>query len=261
MDTVCPKAGLRVYENGETVPQTDMLRRLTSAALSASNTREGQNPAETPRLPHERNCKTMDQINLLKGKHATRDDGLCLMEAVAFFAGESHGDSPVCACPVLSNFARRLNDSLDDLHRQELKPLIPALAISRSMREIEAKRAYLAADFAVRSFAPYALDMYRFCVHADRLRVLRPVVDQATAEVARKEAHAATAASGATAAGFAAASSAFAATGDFASAAATAAFAATAAAKSHNPSQDWLLSEGLSLLHAMLAVDNMRRAR
>lgn len=67
-------------------------------------------------------------FSLTKGRHSSPDDGLCLMEAVAFLTGDPHSDVPQCACPVLANFARVINDALDDPTRDEfLIPLIPML--------------------------------------------------------------------------------------------------------------------------------------
>lgn len=56
----------------------------------------------------------IENLNLDKGAHSTRDEGVCLMEAVAFVAGEPHTDHPVCASPVLGAFGRSLNDVLSD---------------------------------------------------------------------------------------------------------------------------------------------------
>src|SRR5262245_46065840 len=128
----------------------------------------------------------MDLIQLERGAHATRGAGLCVMEAVAFFAGEAHSDAPQCACPVIAAFARALNDRLDDEHRQALKELIPALALSRISPGVEQKRMYLAADFAVRRWSADALEARscrqkgraRLAVHASALRGLVPIADK-----------------------------------------------------------------------------------
>jgi hypothetical protein len=47
----------------------------------------------------------MTTPTLSHGSHDRREDGMCLMEAVAFLAGERHSDRPVCACPVLSRLS------------------------------------------------------------------------------------------------------------------------------------------------------------
>jgi len=71
-------------------------------------------------------------ILLTAGDHSSPSDGLCLMEAVALFAGERHGDWPACVCPVLIEFGRVLNDTMPDRWRTDLLlPLIPALVGTR----------------------------------------------------------------------------------------------------------------------------------
>jgi len=71
-------------------------------------------------------------ILLTAGDHSSPADGLCLMEAVALFAGERHGDWPTCVCPVLIEFGRVLNDTMPDRWRTDLLlPLVPALVGTR----------------------------------------------------------------------------------------------------------------------------------
>lgn len=66
-------------------------------------------------------------LHLEHGAHPSRERGMCLMEAVAWVAGEEQSDAPACASPVLAAFGRSLNDALDDDRRQELVPLVPLL--------------------------------------------------------------------------------------------------------------------------------------
>ena len=73
---------------------------------------------------------------LLVGSHDEAQFGreMCVMEAVAFVAGEPHSDTPTCACPVISAFLRSWNDSIpDDAHRTELlAPFVQDLGDRRS---------------------------------------------------------------------------------------------------------------------------------
>ena len=117
----------------------------------------------------------MDHVTLLSGAHTTREQGVCLMEAVAWFADERHSDAPQCACPVIAALARRLNDQLNDEERQRLSPLIPALALSRASGAAMVRRAFIAADYAVRVFAPIAVEARGHPAAAARLRALAPV--------------------------------------------------------------------------------------
>jgi len=69
----------------------------------------------------------MSGIVLARGKHGSREQGVCLLEAVAYVAGEPHSDHPACVSPVLAAFGRALNDALDSVERQRLVPLVPRL--------------------------------------------------------------------------------------------------------------------------------------
>lgn len=74
-------------------------------------------------------------------------DGVCLMEAVAWVAGEEHSDHPKCACPILTDIGIEINDNTDDSGRQRLIPAIPALIGSKTgSRRTYFKRAKLAAE-------------------------------------------------------------------------------------------------------------------
>jgi hypothetical protein len=74
-------------------------------------------------------------------------DGVCLMEAVAWVAGEPHSDHPKCACPVLTDIGININDRTDDAGRQRLIPAIPALIGSKSgSKRTYFKRAKLGAE-------------------------------------------------------------------------------------------------------------------
>src|SRR5438128_966162 len=97
-----------------------------------------------------------EDVVLLSGGHKSADAGLCLMEAVAFVAGEDHTDSPACACPVIAAVGRRLNDRIldDDMRTALLKPLGLQLIGTRSTKAVEMKRALFAVDWAVRVNTP-----------------------------------------------------------------------------------------------------------
>jgi hypothetical protein len=185
----------------------------------------------------------LSTLTLRSGPHASRSaSALCALEAVAWLAGEPHSDSPECACPVIAAFVREMNDAIgDDAERTRLLvPLLPRIVGSRASREIELRRAYLAADFSVRVGVPIALDAVGQHECATTLRALPEIADAATARAALAVTRAADAyyaeyaaadayyaATAATAATYAATAAAA-----FASTAASAAYAATAAASS-----------------------------
>lgn len=77
--------------------------------------------------------RDIEDIYIDTGGHRTSEEGMCLMEAVAYVAGETHSWRPQCACLVLTEYAANLNDAIknDDLRNRLLKPLIPKLVNSR----------------------------------------------------------------------------------------------------------------------------------
>jgi hypothetical protein len=97
----------------------------------------------------------LDTISLASGKHDTFDDGACLLEAVAWVAGEPWSDHPACVDPVLGAFGRAWNDALlDDDRNRLLKPFIPRLVGTAQGPDIQDRRAFLACDWVVRMFTP-----------------------------------------------------------------------------------------------------------
>ncbi len=96
----------------------------------------------------------LETLVLDKGAHDNPTDGACVMEAVAFMAGEEWSDHPQCASPVLGALLRAWNDRLDDEDRQDLKRYILRLVGSAGTDEQEATRAWMASDWVVRIVAP-----------------------------------------------------------------------------------------------------------
>ncbi|MDP2320722.1 MAG: hypothetical protein Q8O42_15445, partial [Acidobacteriota bacterium] len=103
----------------------------------------------------------LSQIAVIKhGAHDSPDDGMCIMEAVAFVAGEPFSDHPPCACPVIGTFMRSWNDGIqdDETRTRLLKPFIEKLVGTRSTKAVERRRADLATDFLIRTHAPTWLE-------------------------------------------------------------------------------------------------------
>ncbi|HEX7022762.1 MAG TPA: hypothetical protein VF171_07880, partial [Trueperaceae bacterium] len=95
----------------------------------------------------------LDTLTLDRGCHDSREDGVCLLEAAAWWGGEDHSDHPRCVSPVLTAYGHELNDGLDDESRQRLVPLIPRLVGTAGDGRDEA-RAWLAVDWIMRVQAP-----------------------------------------------------------------------------------------------------------
>jgi hypothetical protein len=139
----------------------------------------------------------LESLVLLKGSHPA-NDGMCVMEAVAYVAGERHSDTPRCASTVIGAFLRTWNDDLDYTGRQRLKPYIPRLVGTRASKAVELRRAWMVTDWMVRVHTPAWLELGGMNEQADALRAL-PALDsdasatkaQPTLEVARAQASAA----------------------------------------------------------------------
>ena len=123
---------------------------------------------------------------LSAGAHEHVGEGACVMEAVAYVAGESWSDNPACACPVISELLRAWNDALTDADRDRLlRPFIPHLVGSRSTPEMERRRSWLATDWLVRTHTPAWLRLTPALVpHAVALTELPTITDAQTAAVA-----------------------------------------------------------------------------
>lgn len=115
----------------------------------------------------------LEELTLESGSHSTPEDGLCVMEAVAYIAGEPHSDRPQCACPILTSYMISLNDSMTKDERVLLKPYIERLINTRD--DNSQKRMDILAKAALTKFAPYTLELTGDKIlkeHAAKLRVL-----------------------------------------------------------------------------------------
>ncbi len=103
------------------------------------------------------NLAVLEDLELQKGSHDAASKEMCLLEAVAFVAGEPWSDNPKCASPLLADYGRRLNDRLSHALRQELKPLIPMLVGSVGDDATEERRSVMLADWYIREHLPRLL--------------------------------------------------------------------------------------------------------
>jgi len=194
------------------------------------------------------------RITLAYGDHEKPGPEMCIMEAEAWIAGETHTDKPQCVCPVLGQAARSINDLMKQKERNELlAPMLGQFAGTRGTTEHERIRGFIAADYAARKFEPIHLRALGLVEDAVRLESLRPVVNEETARAAFATAYATTytaAAHAANAAAFATSST------TYATAAGYAAYAAHAAASVSYAAADrrriWELA--VQMLKDMIAV-------
>ena len=101
-------------------------------------------------------------FTLLPGKHHTREEGMCLMELVAYLAGETHSDKPRCASPTITLFARAANDLLHNEDRQKLIPLAWEIMGSRC-NKCESARLRALTDYGIVRLAPKLEPYYAEC--------------------------------------------------------------------------------------------------
>jgi hypothetical protein len=131
------------------------------------------------------------------GSHASAADGMCMMEAVAYIAGEQWSDEPACACPVISAFLRSWNDDLAEGRRTALLlPLAPRVVGTRRP-DREAARSFMAADWMIRVWAPALISSaggVGIAADLEKLPVIRETADlvatqATTAAVQRRARH------------------------------------------------------------------------
>jgi hypothetical protein len=97
------------------------------------------------------------EVQLSSGAHPSPSHGLCFLEMAAWFAGESHSDTPSCVCPVLGCFAMHLNDEMEeDVRNRLLKPMVPAVVDTRD-EAAEAIRAEFLITWMLRSVGALGL--------------------------------------------------------------------------------------------------------
>lgn len=82
-------------------------------------------------------------VKLAKGRHASPEEGVCVMELASMLAGEEFSDRPRSVSPAIAGFLRSYNDLLDGRRRQDLYGLAaevigtagdPAVELARADR-------------------------------------------------------------------------------------------------------------------------------
>jgi hypothetical protein len=92
---------------------------------------------------------THQTIRLSRGKHASPDEGACVMELASMLAGEPFSDHPVCVCPVIGSFLRAYNDTIDGERRQDLYEYAARVVGSRAPKDVQDARARRVADWSL----------------------------------------------------------------------------------------------------------------
>jgi hypothetical protein len=87
-------------------------------------------------------------ITLSKGKHASPEEGACVMELASMIAGEPFSDRPASVCPVIGSFLRAYNDTISYERRQDLYGYAAKVVGSRAGPGVQKARAELLAAWA-----------------------------------------------------------------------------------------------------------------
>lgn len=126
----------------------------------------------------------MRSINLCAGK-GNGIDTACLMMAASMLNGDAKpSDNSSCVCSVARRFIIPTNDPMpDDVRAEFYGPLAFEIIGTRSPKH-ERERGFVAADYAVRVFAPIALESSGLYAEARKLRNLPKIVDAASAAAA-----------------------------------------------------------------------------
>ena len=80
-------------------------------------------------------------IKLSKGRHASPEEGACVVELASMLAGEHFSDHPNSVCPVVAALLRNYNDRIDDRRRQDLYPYAAKIVGTRGSAGLERARA------------------------------------------------------------------------------------------------------------------------
>jgi hypothetical protein len=134
------------------------------------------------RLPY------LEPLKLGRGSHKPPSNGLvnaCVMEAVAYVAGEPFSDHPECASPVITSFLVSWNDAMDDVDRQMLKPYIVRVVGTRTGKRHEEQRAWMLTDWLARECAPAWMRLAGLTGQAESLESLAPLTSAASAREAQ----------------------------------------------------------------------------
>jgi hypothetical protein len=79
-------------------------------------------------------------VRLARGRHASRQAGVCVMELASMLAHEPFSDRARSISPTIGAFLRTYNDGLDDVRRQDLYPVAAAVVGTAARRAVERGR-------------------------------------------------------------------------------------------------------------------------
>ena len=123
-----------------------------------------------------------ERLKEIEGKKLYRGGGkeidhACIMQMVSYVAGAPWSDTPDCACPILTRYMIRVNDALNDEHRQKLKPFIPLVVGTRMNDETQiARKRFMMFRYVTNTY-PLLLELWKLPELANEFRTLPNSVD------------------------------------------------------------------------------------
>ena len=103
----------------------------------------------------------LEKLTLESGSHSDFEEGVCVMEAAAYIAGEKFSDHPTCVSEVIGSFMRSWNDGLPDNEARDrlLKPLVSVIIGTKTTEADDIRRSQMAVDWMVRVYTPGWMDL------------------------------------------------------------------------------------------------------
>lgn len=96
------------------------------------------------------------QMPLHRGASQHPSNGACALDAISWLMYGQLGDEPICVCPIIADYVRAINDALDDVDRQKLRPYLMRL-VATVEPAVESERAQYLFNHAIRVLLPMAL--------------------------------------------------------------------------------------------------------
>ena len=94
------------------------------------------------------NAPSYQTVRLSRGRHSSRDAGVCVMELASMLAHEPFSDRARSISPTIGAFLRTYNDGLDDGRRHDLYPVAAAVVGTAARRAVERERVNRCLAFA-----------------------------------------------------------------------------------------------------------------
>jgi hypothetical protein len=93
-------------------------------------------------------------VRLARGRHASQQAGVCVMELASMLANEPFSDRSRSISPTIGALLRTYNDGLDDVRRQDLYAVAAAIVGTAARRSVERERISLCLTFAQQQGMP-----------------------------------------------------------------------------------------------------------